>query len=71
MRKWVTESDFDGVSLFRAFYDKADDYLTKESIPSLVLLIGKYQYQHSFVANPDINVAAFLTEVMVECSFKE
>lgn len=71
MRKWVTESDFDGVSLFRSFYDKADDYLTKESIPALVLLIGKYQYQHSFVANPDINIAAFLTEVMVECSFKE
>ena len=71
MRKWVGESDFDAVSLFRAFYDKAENYLTKESIPPLVLLISKYQYQHSFVANPDINITAFLTEVMIECSFKE
>lgn len=71
MRKWIGETDVDGVSLFRAIYDKAEQYLNKESIPSLVLLIGKYQYQHSFVANPDINIAAFLTEVMVECSFKE
>lgn len=71
MRKWVAESDFDAVSLFRAFYDKAENYLTKESIPSLVLLISRYQYQHSFVANPDINITAFLTEVMIECSFKE
>ncbi len=71
MRKWVGESDFDAVSLFRAFYDKAENYLTKDSIPPLVLLISKYQYQHSFVANPDINITAFLTEVMIECSFKE
>ena len=71
MRKWVGESDFDAVSLFRAFYDKAENCLTKESIPPLVLLISKYQYQHSFVANTDINITAFLTEVMIECSFKE
>lgn len=71
MRKWIGETDVDGVSLFRSIYDKAEQHLTKESIPALVLLIGKYQYQHSFVANPDINIAAFLTEVMVECTFKE
>jgi hypothetical protein len=70
MRKWVAGSDFDAVALFRAFYDKAEDHLTKESLPSLVLLIAKYQYQHTFVANPDINTAAFLTEVMVEAEFK-
>lgn len=70
MRKWVGESDLDGVAVFRVIYDKAEQYVTKESIPGLVILIGKYQYQHSFVSNPDINIVAFLTECMVECEFK-
>ena len=70
MRKWVGETDLDGAALFRAVYDKAEQYITKESIPTLVLLIGRYQYQHSFVVNPDINIVAFLTEAMIECEFK-
>ena len=70
MRKWVGETDLDGVAVFRSIYDKAEQYVAKESIPSLVILIGKYQYQHSFVSNPDINIVAFLTECMVECEFK-
>lgn len=70
MRKWVGETDLDGAALFRAIYDKAENYVAKESIPGLVLLIGRYQYQHAFVVNPDINIVAFLTELMVECEFK-
>lgn len=70
MRKWVGETDLDGVAVFRVIYDKAEQYVTKESIPQLVILIGKYQYQHSFVSNPDINIVAFLTECMIECEFK-
>lgn len=70
MRKWVGETDLDGVSVFRNIYDKAEQYVTKDSIPQLVVLIGKYQYQHAFVSNPDINIVAFLTECMVECEFK-
>lgn len=70
MRKWVGETDLDGVAVFRIIYDKAENFVTKESIPQLVILIGKYQYQHSFVSNPDINIVAFLTECMVECEFK-
>jgi len=33
------------------------------------MLIAKYQYQAAFVADPEINTAAFLTEAMVSLEF--
>jgi replication factor C small subunit len=35
-----------------------------------VVLIGKYQYQAAFVVDQEINLMAFLTELMIECEFK-
>jgi replication factor C small subunit len=40
------------------------------SIPSAVLIIAKYQYQGSFVADQEINLLAALTEIMCEVEFK-
>ena len=34
------------------------------SIPELIVLIGEYQYKAAFVANQEINMVAFLTEMM-------
>lgn len=70
MRKWVGEnSDTDSAQLFRKFYDQAYNYIKPASIPELVVLIAKYQYQAAFVADPEINTAAFLTEIMVSLEF--
>jgi DNA polymerase III delta prime subunit len=70
VRKWVGEnSDGDQVAVFRTFYDTASTYLTKGSIPQLVIILGKYQYQAAFVADPEINLAACMVEIMVECEF--
>lgn len=70
IRKWVVESDFEEVEIFRKFYDHATDLLTSASIPQLVLLIAKYQYQAAFAADKQINLLAFLVEGMVELEFK-
>lgn len=70
MRKWVSENiDTDANELFRKIFDQASKYITKASVPLCVLLIGKYQYQHAFVADPEINIVCFLTELMVEAEF--
>lgn len=72
MRKWVnTNLDTDVNYLYRQFYDNAYDYFMKPSIPQLVLLIAKYQYQNAFSADPEINLMAFLAEVMIECEFQK
>lgn len=69
MRRWVAENLDIDTAIFRMFYDTAVQYITTDSIPVLVLLISKYQYQSSFSADQEINTVAFLTEVMVECTF--
>ena len=71
VRKWVAENiDTDPMVLFRRFYDGANDHFKISAVPQLVLLIGEYQYKQAFVADSEINMVAFLTEVMVECEFK-
>jgi DNA polymerase III delta prime subunit len=69
VRKWVAESDMDTNEFFRAFYDKAENYIVAGSIPMLVLHLAKYQYQNAFAADPEINLVACLTEIMADCTF--
>ena len=69
-RKWVAEQTIDSSSIFRQFYDEAYDYLKEDSVPQLVLHIGKYQDYASRVADQEINLMSFLTEVMMDCEFK-
>jgi hypothetical protein len=70
VRKWVSDnSDMDPAYLFSSFYDQACTYFKKSSVPALILLLAKYQYQVPFVANQEINTCAFFVEVMCECEF--
>lgn len=70
LRKWVSDnSDIDPAFLFSSFFDYACQYFTKPSVPMLVILLAKYQYQVPFVANQEINTMAFFVEVMAECEF--
>ena len=71
VRKWVTNNlDNDAVTIFRKLYDTLYDVLAPNSVPQMVLIIAKYQYQAAFVADHEINLMASLTEIMVECDFK-
>ena len=71
MRKWVGQNiDSDPTSIMRMLYDNASDLVKPSSIPQLVLLIGEYQYKSAFVADQEVNLVAFLTQVMAEVEFK-
>ena len=70
-RKWVTNNlDNDPARIFRTLYDTLYEQLKGGSVPQLVLILAKYQYQAAFVADHEINLMACLTEIMVECEFK-
>jgi len=70
-RKWVTSNlDSDPTTIFRKLYDTLYEVLEPNSVPQMVLILAKYQYQAAFVADHEINLIACLTEIMVECSFK-
>lgn len=72
MRNWVsTHSELDVQTLFVDFYENGSQFIKNTSVPALILLLAKYQYQAAFVANQEINLMAFLTDVLVECEFNE
>ena len=71
VRKWVGEnSDIDASQFFRAFYDTAWEEVSDNSVPGVVITLGEYQYKHSFAADPEINIMAFLTAIMFEVTWK-
>jgi DNA polymerase III delta prime subunit len=71
-RKWVTNNlDNDPARIFRKLYDGLYELLKPDTVPALVLILAKYQYQVAFVADSEINLIACLTEIMVDCSFKD
>ena len=72
VRKWVAENvDVDTTTLFRQVYDTCTQYLHSSSIPQLVLILAEYQYKAAFVADHEINTTACLTEIMINCEFKD
>ena len=71
MRKWVAKnSDQDMNEMFRRIYDVANDKVEMKSMPGFVVTLADYMYKANFVADQEINMIAFLTEIMMEASFK-
>lgn len=70
VRKWVLQhNDFDATQIFRSIYDNLYGALKKETIPQAVIILADYQFKSAFVADPEINMLACLTQIMVECEF--
>tara|TARA_B100001093_G_scaffold520515_1_gene617394 strand:+ start:6172 stop:7116 length:945 start_codon:yes stop_codon:yes gene_type:complete len=68
MRKWVSENlDNDVNEVFKNLYENFIKQLKPNSVPQFVLHLAKYQYQSAFVADQEVNMVAFLTEVMADC----
>lgn len=71
VKKWVSSNlDNDISQLFRKIYDNMGEYIKPQSVPQLILILAKYQYQAAFSADQEINMLACLVELMVELEFK-
>ena len=71
VKKWVVANmDNEPHSIMRKVYDSLYTYLKPASIPEAVLVIGEYQYKANFVMDQEINLVAFMTEIMMRCEFK-
>lgn len=72
MRKWVaSNSDIDVNVVFRQIYDGAYELVEASSIPVLGLILADYQYKAAFVVDQEINLAACMTQIMMDCSFEK
>ena len=71
MRQWVGRNkDIDATKVFRYFYDHDSEIFVNDSIPQAVLVTGQYEVWDTQVADREINLAAYLTQIMVSCQFK-
>ena len=71
VRKWIVNNlDNDPVRIFRRIYDSLYDYLDSSTIPHAVVILGEYQFKSAFVADQEINLLAFFTELMGQVKFK-
>ena len=71
MKKWVAQNmDNEPQVIMRKIYDGLYNYFDPKSIPEAVLIISEYQYKSSFVVDQEINLVAFMTELMMRCDYK-
>lgn len=70
MRQWVAvNKDNVADKIFSYFYENGHRFLKPTSLPQMVITSAEYQYKNAFAADQEINVAAYLTELMVNCEF--
>lgn len=70
MRQWVAiNNDNVADKIFTYFYENAHKFMKPESVPQMVITSAEYQYKAAFAIDQEINVAAYLTELMVNCQF--
>lgn len=71
MRKWVGENpDNDFQILSRLLWNKVDEFVSPDSIPQMLLHVNTYQINDTNVIDKEINLMAFLTELMVDLQYK-
>jgi DNA polymerase III delta prime subunit len=68
IRKWVHyNSDIESTTIYRLLYEYAMKLDDGPSKPMMLLILAKYQYQHAFVADGEINLVACIVEIMADC----
>ena len=71
MRKWVAENpDCDFPMISRLLWNAVDNHVDADSIPQFLLHYNQYQINHGIVVDREVNLVAFLLELMVDVKFK-
>jgi len=70
-REWVVNNINNDTNLiYRKVYESLLETAKPDTLPESIVLLGNYQYKSAFVADQEVNLLAFLTELMVTCEFK-
>lgn len=70
VNKWCkANTDNDPNRIYAKIYESVNQYLKPATIPEIIVILAKYQYQAAFVANPELNLLACLVEIMVTAEF--
>jgi len=71
LRKWVETNETLNYELFyRNFYKEIAQIAAPSVLPSIILILGRYMFQHSSVYDKQINLLCCMIEVMAELVVK-
>ena len=71
IRKWVANNlDNDPSRMYRKVYDTLYDEVQPQTVPHLVLATADYSYKSAFVADQEINMLAYMVEIIKTVQFK-
>ena len=71
IRKWVANNlDNDPTRVYRKVYDTLYEEVQPATVPHLVLATADYSYKSAFVADQEINMLAFMIEIMTQVNWK-
>lgn len=70
MRKWVVDNFNNDKTVYRKLYDSLDKYFVPQSKPEAILVLDRFQQSAAIVADLELNFAACLTTLMIECEFQ-
>ena len=65
LRTYIAENMDNMQGIYQNLYNEFYSNIKPTSLAEFIVIIGKYQYQASFVASQEINIAACLSEIMV------
>ena len=72
VRKWVTDNiHTETQAIYRQIYDELSEYMTPMSLATTIITMADYQYKDAFVADHEINLVAFLYDVMGFAEWKK
>lgn len=72
MREWCTRnSTQDYPETYRKMYSTSSDFIKSSSMPGFIVTLAEHMDKHTRAIDPEINMAAFLTEIMFEAVFKD
>lgn len=71
LRKWIGENpDIQPEEIFTKLYQVANEHVTKEDLPTFIIILAEYQHKAAFVANQEVNLAACFAQILGSVTFK-
>lgn len=68
IREWVSNNiDLESSVVIRKLFSSFDNFLKAESLPQMILILNKYDYQNAFVSDKEVNLVAMLLEILIDC----
>lgn len=64
MRQWVGHNVDNSTRIYRRVYDELETITNPSLLADACLIIAKYSFQHAMSADPEVQMAAFFTELM-------